>query len=306
MDKLTKYTQVEHLQKTNELVDKVNELKPVATTGSYNDLTDTPEEITSASKEKTGIVKIGENINVDDTGTISVSKDNVTNALGYIPVNPEEIEEYTLPVANDATLGGVKIGSNINVTEDGTISLNLDKETVIEALGYTPPEQDTNTTYEVMTGATKEASGTSGLVPAPLQGETNKYLKSDGTWSAIEASDSEQGYLYVGDDIPKVLYENLICVDPDELLEPEPEDNIVIGVTEKDGVVTVTKKDQSQNKFYAGLNILARNKEYQVGDIAYSPDLPSWAYLECVVAGTTGATAPDFSGVDENSVGGYE
>ena len=140
MDKLTKYTQVEHLQKTNELVDKVNELKTVATSGSYNDLTDTPEEITSASKEKTGIVKVGENINVDDTGTISVSKDNVTSALGYIPVNPEDIEEYNLPIANDTTLGGVKIGSNINVAEDGTIS--LDENSVKEALGYTPLNAD--------------------------------------------------------------------------------------------------------------------------------------------------------------------
>ena len=140
MDKLTKYTQVEHLQKTNELVDKVNELKSVATSGSYNDLTDTPEEITSASKEKAGIVKVGENINVDSAGTISVSKDNVTNALGYIPVNPEDIEEYTLPVANDITLGGVKIGSNINVAKDGTIS--LDENSVKGALGYTPLNAD--------------------------------------------------------------------------------------------------------------------------------------------------------------------
>lgn len=43
---------------------------------------------------------------------------------------------------------------------------------------------------------------------------------------------------------------------------------------------------------YAALNILQRNKTYQVGDYAYSPTLPSWAYLECVTAGTTAATEP--------------
>mgnify|MGYP006956374479 CR=1 FL=1 len=42
-------------------------------------------------------------------------------------------------------------------------------------------------------------------------------------------------------------------------------------------------------------NSLQRNKTYSVGDIAYSPNLPSWAYLECTTAGTTGATEPDFS-----------
>lgn len=44
-------------------------------------------------------------------------------------------------------------------------------------------------------------------------------------------------------------------------------------------------------------NRLQRNKTYSVGDIAYSPNLPSWAYLECTTAGTTGATEPDFSTV---------
>lgn len=44
-------------------------------------------------------------------------------------------------------------------------------------------------------------------------------------------------------------------------------------------------------------NQLQRNKKYAVGDIAYSPNLPSWAYLECTTAGTTGASEPDFSSV---------
>ena len=46
---------------------------------------------------------------------------------------------------------------------------------------------------------------------------------------------------------------------------------------------------------------LQRNKTYQVGDIAYSPNLPSYLRLECVTAGTTASTEPDFT---ENSAGG--
>ena len=46
-----------------------------------------------------------------------------------------------------------------------------------------------------------------------------------------------------------------------------------------------------------GVNSLMRNTAYKVGDIAYSPNLPSWAYLECITAGTTGDTEPDFSTV---------
>lgn len=73
--------------------------------------------------------------------------------------------------------------------------------------------------------------------------------------------------------------------------------NPVRSVEEDHGQVTVTKADGTQNTFYSGLNILQRNKEYKVGDIAYSPNLPSWGYLECVTAGTTGAEEPDFSDV---------
>lgn len=51
----------------------------------------------------------------------------------------------------------------------------------ITALGI--PAQDTNTTYSDMKGATSGAAGTRGLVPAPASGASNRYLRSDGTWS---------------------------------------------------------------------------------------------------------------------------
>lgn len=44
-----------------------------------------------------------------------------------------------------------------------------------------------------------------------------------------------------------------------------------------------------------GISVLQRNKAYAVGDIAYSASLPSYLRLECVTAGTTGASEPDFS-----------
>lgn len=69
----------------------------------------------------------------------------------------------------------------------------------------------------------------------------------------------------------------------------------VQSVTESNGKVTVTKGGGESTTFNAGLNILARNKSYSVGDIAYSPNLPSYLYLECTTAGTTGETEPNMS-----------
>ena len=42
--------------------------------------------------------------------------------------------------------------------------------------------QDTNTTYSDMHGATADAAGIHGLVPAPAAGAQTKYLRGDGTW----------------------------------------------------------------------------------------------------------------------------
>lgn len=78
--------------------------------------------------------------------------------------------------------------------------------------------------------------------------------------------------------------------------------NPVADVKGSNGKVLVTKVDGSTSKFDAGLNILTRSKAYSVGDIAYSPKLPSWAYLECTTAGTTGASEPDFSSVKSGGV----
>ena len=79
--------------------------------------------------------------------------------------------------------------------------------------------------------------------------------------------------------------------------------NPVVEVTESNGTVTVEKSDGTTNSFKAGINMLGRNKTYAYGDIAYSSNLPSWAYLYCVQAGTTAAGEPSFSSV--NTMGQY-
>ena len=44
------------------------------------------------------------------------------------------------------------------------------------------------TTYSDFVGATSEANGTHGLVPAPLIADRNKYLKGDGTWAEVQGA----------------------------------------------------------------------------------------------------------------------
>lgn len=60
---------------------------------------------------------------------------------------------------------------------------------------------DTTDLPSVMTGATSQAAGTSGLVPAPTTSDVDKYLKGDGTWATVSggSQDAVTLYCYWGD-----------------------------------------------------------------------------------------------------------
>ena len=64
---------------------------------------------------------------------------------------------YALPAATTSTRGGVKAGSNLTVYADGTLS--LEKSGVTGALGYTPA-QVTAGTYDLTAGSSYLATGT--------------------------------------------------------------------------------------------------------------------------------------------------
>lgn len=104
--------------------------------------------------------------------------------------------------------------------------------------------------HKDFTGATAEADGKRGMVPAPAAGDQNKALFGDKSY--------------------KQVVQSINGITPDA----------------GGGITLIT-----------GINMLARNKPYQYGDIAYSNNLPSWAYLFCVTAGTTAEAEPSFTSV---------
>lgn len=105
----------------------------------------------TASSSTLGGVKIGSGLTINTSGVVSadvtastltayakttdlsaVAKSGSYNDLSNKPTIPSA---YTLPNATSSTLGGVKVGSNISVS-NGIISLA--KSNVTSALGYTP------------------------------------------------------------------------------------------------------------------------------------------------------------------------
>ena len=107
--------------------------------------------------------------------------------------------------------------------------------------------------HKDFTGATAEAAGKRGMVPAPAAGDQNKALFGDKSYKSVVQS------------INGIM--------------PDENNNIILG------------------------KMLKRNAGYAYGDIAYSDNLPSWAYLYCVQAGTTAASEPSFTSV--NTMGQY-
>ena len=105
----------------------------------------------TASSSTLGGVKVGSGLTINTSGVLSadvtastltayakitdlsaVAKTGSYNDLTNKPTIPAA---YTLPNATSSTLGGVKVGSNISVS-NGTISIA--KSNVTSALGYTP------------------------------------------------------------------------------------------------------------------------------------------------------------------------
>lgn len=83
---------------------------------------------------------------------------------------------------------------------------------------------------------------------------------------------------------------------------PKLRDAAVTGTKIADGVIEKKHLTAAMMSAIsdAGIAILQRSKTYAVGDIAYHKALPSWARLECVKAGTTGAALPNLSAAREN------
>lgn len=92
----------------------------------------------AATRTSLGGVIIGEGINLNADGTISVSGG----------------QSYVLPIASSGTLGGIKIGSGLEVKDDGTVNV-----TVQAGSSYTLPAATTSTLGGVKIGSNVSVSG---------------------------------------------------------------------------------------------------------------------------------------------------
>ena len=106
----------------------------------------------------------------EHTHTVSQITDiaSATVAAAGKATNDKNDKDITSYVA-DVTFAENKI--TVKKGDDSSSEIELPKGTV----------------YSNFTGASSDASGGAGLVPAPSQGDQDKFLKADGTWAVVKA-----------------------------------------------------------------------------------------------------------------------
>lgn len=100
-------------------------------------------------------------------------------------------------VSDNNTTGKLYLGAKLIGGADGGASTLSDlADIALDQLGnnqilvYNSANQQwenaaANTVVSIMTGATASTSGRSGLVPVPVAGDQNKFLRGDGTWEQV-------------------------------------------------------------------------------------------------------------------------
>lgn len=161
----------------------LSDLKPVAFSGNYVDLTGRPAKLSEFENDK-GYV-------TTDTTYGVVSK----TANGLAPKLPNETTTtkylrqdgtWAVPPNTDTNTWKANTKDNEGYVTKGSGQANKVWKT--DANGNPAWRDDANTTYTNMSGASASAAGKAGLVPAPAAGDVKRYLRSDGTWGTLGAA----------------------------------------------------------------------------------------------------------------------
>jgi hypothetical protein len=218
------------------------------------------------------------------TGAVTLISSDVTTALGYTPYNVTNPAGYitasTVPIATASVLGGVKIGANVSVAGDGTISV---------ATPYSLPTASTTVLGGVkVDGATITIS--SGVISAPY------------TYTLPTATTSTLGGVIVGSGIN--LASGTISVTPYSL--PTASTTVLGGVKVDGATITI-----SSGVISAATYVDALATTSTAGDVIIGTGLSvSSGTISVIYAGTGSANSAahsDHTHINSSSIGGpYE
>ncbi len=122
-------------------------------------------------------------------------------------VNGKGLSTNDYTTAEKNKLAGIEAGANKYTHPSYTAKTNGLYKMTVDANGHVSAANPvtkkdltdlgipgSNTTYSDFKGATANAAGTHGLVPAPAKGDTGKILSGKGTWEAMTMTYAEENY----------------------------------------------------------------------------------------------------------------
>lgn len=189
--------------------------------------------------DMTGLVTIQDIINANEEGQvivrISTSSDPSTYSDMYLQNAYVASGDYQMIFLDNQyyySFDATQTSANTFQFAKSEIQRKLTAGTNITINGNTISATDT--TYTHFTGATALADGTQGLVPGPLAGDQDKFLKADGTWATVQSGGSAPTILYHGYDSGSNfngLYKDSLHTEPiwgDEILSLIQDGQILI------------------------------------------------------------------------------
>lgn len=141
----------------------------------------------------------------------------------------------------------------------------------------------------VFIGASANAAGKTGLVPAPGYGETNKFLRSDGTWASIDSS--EATIITIENEDSEVMHQELIDQTTQGWL-PCAGDIIII----KD--IIINDKWQYTSYVYNGSTWAAMDGNYNAENVYFDSDFTFTTPVGTVTIPSTGSKVVDAAGMN--------
>ena len=118
--------------------------------------------------------------------------------------------------------------------------------------------------FSVFIGATSASSGIAGLVPAPAAGQTNLFLRSDGTWAAVDTQDRVNIRTIENED-SSAMHQDLIDAEVADLLLNSG-DIVII----KDKIAD--DKWQHTSYVYDGISWCAMDGNYNAENVYFDED----------------------------------
>lgn len=149
-----------------------------------------------------------------------------------------------------------------------------------------------------LTGATADAAGEAGLVPAPQAGDQDKFLKGDGTWSTIEIPDVAEAQ----------IFEVTLNVTTDDSGTETKETQeaaitrIVGDVIPAKGDIVIVKDPIANDKFqytayvYNGTAWAAMDGNYNAKNVFFDQDFTFTKAVGTVTIPSSGSTTVDAEG----------